>query len=183
MKKLYISIVFLFFQSVHFIGASEIIEDFESLHNWRVKPEGMTLQSEIVKEGGFAAEFSLFHGNIASRTGVHEDWSQYDALVLWMYNEEPNAGVFGISLTTLHDDDSSWNYFLYMVKADWQGWKQFVISKEQFRKIRNPDWSKIHVLKFSLEWDGSSISSPEHHVVIDDVRIMTQEEVDLLPVE
>ncbi len=171
------TLVLLFSFTSLTMGGVEI-DGLESLDGWRTKPGGFVLQSEQVREGNGAAAFVLVPGNSASRSGFEEDWTPYEALAFWAYCEAPGDGVFGVSLTTLGVADEGWSYFLYLVPADWSGWKRFVIRKDQFRKVRHADWGQINLLKFSLEWDGATRPAPEQVVIIDDLRLLSANDLE-----
>lgn len=50
----------------------------------------------------------------------------------------------------------TYSYFLYKIKLDWEGWKHFSISKDEFTVGYIGDWSKITRVNFySKDWGGT----------------------------
>jgi hypothetical protein len=175
-----LTLLILCLTTIRPVHSAEKVDDMDFLSEWKSQSGGFVEETEIVKQGDGAARFLLFNGNYAVREGVPGDWSEFDALSVWVYAEEAGEGVFGISVTTPKSPDEGWSYFYVKVPVDWEGWRQLIFHKEDFKGSRDPDWSNISNLQFALMWNGWTVEVPDASVVIDDIELLTPSDLESL---
>lgn len=167
------------------LPASEGIqfEHFEDgLKRWRIVPaDTAKLEKEITRDNGQALRF-FFEERGKARLPFEDntDWTKYEAVAFWAYSAHPCGAVLGLGLDSENPAETGWVYFYLPIPIDWSGWKQFIIPKSEFKRSRNPDWATIKSIFFSTsDWPYSQLESGQS-VVIDDIRLLTAEEVEAL---
>lgn len=156
-----------------------IIDDFEdNLIGWRSPNRSVLPDMENVHEGNAAVRFLLEENANAYRNLEFNDWSDYAGISFWVYSPKATDAVFGFACTSDYGTEDGWSYFYLPIKVDWEGWKHFVVRKEDFKTSRTPRWSQIKQINFSISsWGSWTVPVPEESVTIDDIRLLTEDQL------
>jgi hypothetical protein len=134
--------------------------------------EGLDLERENVKQGAAAVRWK----NQPQVTGlsvpdVPSDWSRYNLLRLWLYNEKPISARFMVLATSENPATEGSDYWGWGVRLDFTGWKELIVPVGNSKGTRSPrGWDQIDALRFTASGWGNT-PHPEADVLVDDIRL------------
>ena len=156
--------------------AQEMVDTAEEgFSQWQVAHESATL--EAGHEGKPGIKFALEDNASVFRRPDVTDWSDVGAVSFWAFSERASRAVFGFALTSENSSEMGWSYFYLPITVDWEGWKHFVVKRNQFKNARTPTWNNITQIRFSLaDWPAWCTAMPGESVIISDLKLLPAEE-------
>ncbi len=155
-----------------------VLEDFEDgMTKWKSPDHSLKPDSEHFHEGLSGARLHLVETALAYKTFEALDASEFAGVSFWVYSPAASDAVFGFALTSTPESGEGWSYFYVPITVDWEGWRQFFFRKEAFKTSRTPDWKTLTTISLSLSSWAWTKAAPEQFVTIDDIRLLTEEQM------
>jgi len=95
-------------------------------------------------KGASSLKVTVLTGGSYGRSGIQhiysstQDWSGEDFLVIYLYASN-RGGKWYINVECPDNN----NYYHYVVNADFEGWKKFVIPLGAFKPVGSPSWKNV----------------------------------------
>ena len=116
-------------------------DSFQTVTNWN----GLIASNLHVKTGNSSALWDN-HGvtnSIVMKSFV-TDWSNFQYLTIWVYNEIANNETIAMTLSSENTSSPGYDYYIQNFKSNFVGWNQVVFNKSNFGVVRNPlGWANI----------------------------------------
>lgn len=95
---------------------------------------------------------------------VERDWAGYTSVVFDIYSEKATTEKILLRVYTdyVKSEKISASFYVYTIKLDFEGWKHFEISKEDFTNTNSADWSKVNSARFIV--NGTAASDADIYV-------------------
>lgn len=135
---------------------------------------GLKLDKTHVKQGTGAGRWERMDRTPNLRlSNAPKDWSAFNALSIWVYNERPvNAAFMMIVGSERRETDGADYYSLRFDLSRWTGWKQFIVPFSDLSAARQPrGWNEIDGVRFTASGYGHT-PDPTAVVVFDDFRLL-----------
>lgn len=161
------------------------ISDFESLTDWR----GLLPEEEIVKQGTRAGLWDIYnpvtnkYSKAADNLSIQNDWSQYEALSVWVYSKKATNDKIYVILNSDNAGTDKSDYYLSSFHVDWEGWKEITIPYYMFKAAYSPaGFSKIDSIRFHTSWQ-QEIPNQDTELILDQLTINKLSQVSVLPID
>ena len=135
--------------------------------------EGGTLVGEPSREGAGAVRWEPTENRALTLRELPNDWSQFNALTFWLYSEQDTGSPIWLIISSEDEAQEGMDYFAARVRADFTGWRKFVLSFDEIGRTRDPvGWHQIAYLQFHAAWDPNFEIDPELLVYLDEVKLV-----------
>ena len=121
-----------------------------------------------IKHTGEAVSFNWIadYGSNSNGASVDtvlvSDWSEYDALSLWVYSHKACGGLVQIRFSSPNVAGTSMDpYFRAQFEIDWEGWKEITILIEDMKGNYSPDYN--NVVKINFDNSGWEMADNQAH--------------------
>lgn len=154
-----------------------VIEDFEPGRGSRVlmrrhPGHSVVKKPEPVKRGEQAGKWDPVAANSVTYTFSwvkSMDWSEYNELCLWVYNEEKERDLTKCRIVIMTDPPPFAGHHDFWFTVDWVGWKELRVAlqggKGGFQRHGQADWSKTERIMIHQEKGDPSV------LFFDDIRL------------
>jgi hypothetical protein len=129
-----------------------LLDEADSIAKW----SGLEVVAEPVQTGKAAARWTgAGTGAVAKLEPAPADWGAYNCLCLDLHASNAQGTTFVLQAVSDPEGGTSSNYFLYMLKVDWDGWRKVRIPFASFSRARQPEgWRAIDsVVLHSRGWN------------------------------
>lgn len=146
------------------------ISDCEDAAAWgKALPE-----TEHVKQGKGAVRWDFAATDNLGLTTLPHDWTQGNALSLWMYSPKGTGSRIWMILSSENAESEGIDYFTAVLKNDFEGWRHYLIPLSDFGRTRKPiGWQKIDSLRLHNAWDPAIKANSETVVILDKFEVIT----------
>lgn len=130
-----------------------VIENFEGEKNIF----GFERDTTNLKEGAVAGRWDVAKTNAASKGGPFPgDWTG-KALTFWVHSTAGDNSSVLFYINSQNPATEGSDFYVSMLKVDWQGWKQFRLSEQDITDAKSPH--RLRINREPLGWKNiSSIS-------------------------
>ena len=148
-----------------------LLEGFERPEQCR----GLVRDTAHVKQGQAAGRWAEMqkHPQV-TLPSVPRDWSAYNALAFWVYNERKlvDTAVMLVLGSEREDSPGDDYYALRLNLGTWTGWQRVVVPLAELDVARRPlGWQHIDGVRFSASGWGNT-PNPQAVLVFDDFRLL-----------
>ena len=133
--------------------------------------KGIELSTTQVKTGKHSG---LWKDHVLNKSvsidNIPHDWSGFDEMRLWIFNEKGGRVPMMVVLLS-RTDPKNFSYFGYRVTVDWKGWKEVVLPFSKFESAHSPaGWNQIDSIMLSVDGWGMK-PDPEAVLYLDGLSV------------
>lgn len=105
---------------------------------------------------------------------ANQDWSKFKAISFKLHAEGASGAQLAITLGSNPVESKGGNYYLHIMKIDWDGWKTVEIPFSKFQKVRKPvGYNQITDMVINTRgWNIKPTKTAK--LMIDDIKLISK---------
>ncbi len=102
-----------------------------------------------------------------------QDWSSFGALRFWVHSAAANNSSFMVLVNSENPATEGGDYYGFMVKVDWEGWKELILPFREIGASRQPrGWNQVDSVVLTASGWGQTVN-PATVLTLDGFELTT----------